>query len=584
MPSRPATRSGSSAAATRSQNLFDLNALFEFSSIVNSALELNFILSHYLLTLMGKLLSLRGMIVLKKGDALTVANVKGCPDGLIGQTVAIPRIPRSITYVKDVDGRRASWIGFFRDLDIHLLAPLVTGDTVVGVAGFGLSPLKKKLSPIEEQYVKSLTNIAASAIAKGIMFDEVRDVNRRLDRKIHEMTTLFELGKEFNAVLDADRLVKMLMFSIMGQIGATRYFLSLERNGAFVPVASRLDYPIPPELTAAFPNIRAAVTADALVRKNDQALKALCLGISIKTLVPLLVQGEVKGMIGLGDKLRGEPYLPSDLEFLTSLTNLAMISLENARLFHEAIEKQKMEDELLIAKEIQRGLLPKTTPDIPGFDFAAVNISSKQVGGDYYDIISVDDHTFVFAIGDVSGKGTPASLLMANLQATIRALVPLGLPLAELTKRVNDLICENTGSDRFITFFWGLLDTSARTFRYVSAGHNPPYLFRADGSIARLEAGGLILGIMKAIVPYQEGEITIQPGDTLVLFTDGVSEAMNTMEEEWGEERLEAVVKSHRGESSRELVDAIVRAIREHSQNAPQSDDITLVVATALPG
>ncbi len=580
----PKTTSGKTAAAARSQGLFDLNALFEFSGIVNSALDLNFILSHYLLTLMGKLLSLRGMIVLRKEDALTVANVKGCPDGLIGQTVEIPRIPRSLTYVNGVDGRRHPWIGFFRNLDIHLLVPLVTGESVVGVAGFGLSPLKKKLAPTEEQYVKSLTNIAASAIAKGVMFDEVRDVNRRLDRKIHEMTTLFELGKEFNAVLDADRLVKMLMFTVMGQIGATRYFLSIEKEGAFIPVASRLDRPIPLELTAEFPNIRSAVTTDTLVRKNDQPLKHCCLDISIKTLVPLLIQGEVRGMIGLGDKLRGEPYTPSDLEFLTSLANLAMISLENARLFREAIEKQKMEDELLIAKEIQRGLLPKTTPDIPGFDFSATNISSKQVGGDYYDVIAVDDHRFVFAIGDVSGKGTPASLLMANLQATIRALVPLGLPLAELTKRVNDLICENTGSDRFITFFWGMLDTSARTFRYVSAGHNPPYLFRQDGSIVRLDAGGLILGIMKALVPYQEGEVNIQPGETLVLFTDGVSEAMSTQEEEWGEERLEAVVRLHAGSSSREIVDAIVSAIREHSRNAPQSDDITLVVAKALPG
>ena len=154
----------------------------------------------------------------------------------------------------------------------------------------------------------------------------------------------------------------------------------------------------------------------------------------------------------------GGSYSDSDLEFIYSLGNLAIISLENTRLFYEAVEKQKMENELNIARDIQKGLLPRSLPTIPGLELAALNISSKQVGGDYYDVVVLENGTCVIAIGDVSGKGTPASLLMANVQATIRTLVHFNLPLSEMTSLVNRLICDNTGSDKFITFCWGIFD------------------------------------------------------------------------------------------------------------------------------
>ena len=565
------------------QDHFDLTSLFEFSAIVNSTLELNFILGHLLLTMMGKLLSLRGIILIRKADHVyVVENVKGLPLETLGQTLSIKKLPHALSYIEKIDARRQSWTRYFRSLHIHVMVPLITGGKTVGIAGFGLSPLKKRLSPLEETYIKSLTNIAASAIEKGIIVDELKNVNRRLDRKFHEMTTLFELGKEFNAVLDQERLVKMLMFTIVGQIGASRYFLCLEQNGAMKPVSSRLDGQVTPDICTSFHKIMTGVIVESLHRKSELQFKNSLTALGVHVIVPLLVQGEVRGMMGLGEKIRGEKYTQADLEFLTSLGNLAMISLENARLFQETIEKQKMENELLIAKEIQRGLLPKELPEIPSFDVAATNISSKQVGGDYYDIIVLSPTKYVLAIGDVSGKGTPASLLMANLQATIRALVPLGLPLAELTKRVNDLMCENTGSDRFITFFWCILDTDAKMITYVSAGHNPPYVFHPDGSCDRLDKGGIILGIMKALVPYQEGEIPLRPGDVLVLFTDGVSEAMNEKDEEWEEARLEAVVRCHLLEPASKIVNEIVDAIRNHSVGVAQSDDITLVIAKVI--
>ena len=316
-----------------------------------------------------------------------------------------------------------------------------------------------------------------------------------------------------------------------------------------------------------------------LAKQKKFALVAEFLAqLGIVAVVPMQIQNQVKGAVLLGEKLRGADYTKGDLEFLYSLANLAIISIENARLFREAIEKQKMEDELAIAREIQQGLLPTTLPKIAGFELAAINITSKQVGGDYYDVLPMHFDEYVLAIGDVSGKGTPAALLMANVQAALRAFAPMGLSLPAATARINDLTCRNTGRDKFITFFWGSLNSATKEFRYVNAGHNPPFLLRADGKIERLELGGIILGLMSTLTPYQEGSVTLASGDVIVMFTDGVSEAMNAQEVDFTEERLEEVLKTIRTKSPSEIIHGIQAALETHTQGTPQSEDRKSVV------
>ena len=561
---------------------FELGALFEFSRIVNESLDLKFILGHLLLTLMGKLLVVKGIVLLEQKSGLfSVENVKGLPGALLGQELAVSDLPKRLIYTDEEDARRFAWIRFFRANGIHFLLPLTVREKAVGIAGFGASPLRKKLSQKEQTYVKSLANIAAASIEKGLVLTQVRDVNRRLDAKIQELNTLFELSKEFNTSLEEERVVKLLTFAIMGQIGANRYVICLMRDGEHTVVASRLDRPLHPDMTSICGTIDSAVSLSSHAKKLKPAIVKVMEYNGLKALIPLKLQNKTRGLLALGEKMRGGEYTDLDIEFLTSLGNLATISLENARLFKEAIEKQKMEDELVIARDIQQRLLPSHLPFIEGFDVAAVNIPSKQVGGDYYDLISLANKQYLIAIGDVSGKGTPASLLMANLQATIRALAPLGLSLSEQTKGVNELICENTGIDRFITFFWGILNSETQTFRYVNAGHNHPYVFRSEGTVERLELGGLILGVMKTLRPYQEGEIMLRNGDVLLCFTDGVSEAMNEAGEEYGEERMQELVMPLLERSAREIVDALVEDVRKYALNAGQSDDITLVVLKA---
>ena len=270
-------------------------------------------------------------------------------------------------------------------------------------------------------------------------------------------------------------------------------------------------------------------------------------------------------------------YTNADIEFIFSVGSLAIISLENRRLFLEALEKQKLEEELDLAREIQRNLLPQKIPDYKSFDISAVNISSKQVGGDYYDIIELDKDDCVVAIADVSGKGVPASLLMANMQAFLQVICRQNTPLDEATGLINDLISSNTSDGRFITFFWGILNDITKTFNYVNAGHNPPLLVR-NGTITKLEIGGMILGVMKTMIPYKSESIQLQTGDVLVMFTDGISEAMNRRGEEFSDERLEKLSLEVVNENADSILKKIQCEVQNFTDGANQSDDITLVI------
>jgi sigma-B regulation protein RsbU (phosphoserine phosphatase) len=575
--SRPADRK-------KRESAFELKSLFEFSKVINSSLDLSFVLGDLLLTAMGKMMIAKGIVLLgSKNNVFSVANQKGLANTPQGKEFEIRRPPRSIIRIGRTKGQVYQWVKQLKEDGIAILFPIVSQSDVLGYVGLGEKITKDKFARKETTFLQSLFNISATSIENSMLVEDLRQTNRRLDLKIQELNTLFELSKEFNAVLDADKLVKLLIFSLMGQVGVSRYVVFLREGKSMKVAVSRLDGRFEDErFLKSLAEVDAPARISDIKKRNLQFVREKLESLGVKAIVPMQIQQELRGVLCLGEKMSREDYSVRDLEFLYSLGNLAIISLENARLFKEAIEKQRLEDELLIAREIQKGLLPSRLPEIPNFEIAATNISSKQVGGDYYDAISLGNSRYVIAIGDVSGKGTPASLLMANIQASIRALVPFDISMSELTKRVNDLMYENTSSDRFVTFFWGLLDAEKRGLTYVNAGHNHPYLVRSDGRIERLEKGGMILGIMSTLIPYEEETVYFNPGDSLVLFTDGVSEAMNKSAEEYGEPRLEDVLQNTHGKSAQEILDAIHQDVKKHTGDFPQSDDITLLVLRAI--
>jgi serine phosphatase RsbU (regulator of sigma subunit) len=248
----------------------------------------------------------------------------------------------------------------------------------------------------------------------------------------------------------------------------------------------------------------------------------------------------------------------------------------------EAIARERLESELKIARKIQEKLLPHEMPDVPGFEITGTSLPSQQVGGDYFDFLDMGEGKLGIAIGDVSGKGIPAALLMSNLQASLHAQQARSGDVAEVVSRINDLLVRSTDANMFATFFYGILDREKLRFTSTNAGHNPPLLFRHSGDIERLESNGLLIGFMAKQI-YSQHTVTLKPGDVLVLFTDGITEAVdigltNVADNLFGEERLIQVIKLHLSDSARSIQSAILKAIANFTGNSLQSDDITLVV------
>lgn len=254
-----------------------------------------------------------------------------------------------------------------------------------------------------------------------------------------------------------------------------------------------------------------------------------------------------------------------------------MYEYMRARIEDEAAARGRLEHEMNVARDIQMELLPKTFPNIAGLDVFGFTVPARHVGGDCYDIIDVGGGRLAITIGDVSGKGTPAAILMANVQAAVRALSESGVPPARLIEKVNSLVHRFTEDSVFITFFYCVLDTRTGQLDYVNAGHNPPCVFREDGRKEYLDRGGIVIGVM-AGASYEEGAIELGTGDTLVLYTDGITEAANADEEMFGEARLEAVLAEHRHASAREMEEMVYSSIKDFTAGAAQTDDLTMVV------
>lgn len=280
--------------------------------------------------------------------------------------------------------------------------------------------------------------------------------------------------------------------------------------------------------------------------------------------VPLAVEAMRRGVRDFVQK----PW--ENAQLLTTLGT--QIEWARARRERQRLEEQELED----AGEVERRLLPGEIPQIPGYQISGSWQPARSIGGDYFDVLKYGDRRLGLCIGDVMGKGIPAALLMSNLQASVRAAGSETAAPGELCGRLNRVVAANTASSKFITFFYGLLDRSSRRLAYTNAGHNAPILVRLDASHQRLEAGGPALGVLGEH-DYEQGEIGLWSGDRLLLFTDGVTEAVNASGEEYGEDRLIELVRENRGRCGGELQDAILASVREFSGGA-RADDATLIV------
>jgi sigma-B regulation protein RsbU (phosphoserine phosphatase) len=563
---------------------FDLRALYETSRLLSASLDLEFVLNNLLLTAMSKLLVTRGMALLfdPLEDAYRVASLKGMPTVEKDAQIKLEAIPAD-EMLRDDEVPEA--LATHR---VELVLPVAFGHRRIGLIGLGAKATGQPFEARELEFIQSLVNMSSAAVHNSLMVEELKQANRDLDNKIQQLNTLFDLSQEFNATLERDRLVKLLSFALMGQMLVGKHVLLLRRDdtedaGPDFEMAAKKG--VKGEMDA--DTIADLFEREELVLLQDDDVDADAWeGLQHCGLVlalPLQQQGETCAVLCLGPKMTGQDYTPDDVEFLYALGNLAFVSIQNLHLVEEQIEKERLEKEMRLAREIQEGLLPQSIPTVATVEVGTLALPSRYVGGDYFDVVQLDEDRLLIAIADVTGKGVPAALLMANLQACLQTMVPMDLSLEEAVGHMNRVICTNTGFDKFITAFVGIYDATDQHFEYVNAGHDPPLLIRADERVEQLKEGGLLLGVMKS-AGYERGRVDLHPDDVVMLFTDGVTEAMSPDDEEYTPERLERRLLDVHDRTAQQIVDAVQDDICRHTGDIVELSDDRTMVALKVTG
>lgn len=292
--------------------------------------------------------------------------------------------------------------------------------------------------------------------------------------------------------------------------------------------------------------------------------------------VPIVSNGQVIGALNLESDQPGA-FGPDDAELLQLFASVAALAIEKALLHRQVLEKQRLESQLRIARQVQAGLLPAAPPELSGWDVAAVNLPTWEIGGDYFDYIPLPDGRLGLVVADVSGKGVPAALIMATFRAALRTALRRDGCATGVAEEMNGILLEVTGAARFVTAVYGILEPASGRLAYVNCGHNPPLLLTAGRPRQLLERGGPALGLVVGAA-YERGEVTLGPGDLLALYTDGVVEPADAEGEEFGLERLERHLRAATGQPAGDAILSVVHATRTWAQASAYADDFTLVV------
>lgn len=418
--------------------------------------------------------------------------------------------------------------------------------------------------------------------------------NDRLKESIQELSTLNELSAVITSTMSLDNILNKVVSSSVKAINAeqgTIHLLDKSDAGAdpFKTLIRKADETTPQDrfrLDVELSGWMLAKRQPLLVNDFDSDKRFLnreAGDLKIKTLlsVPLVCKGKLVGVLNLFNKKNTSGFSQNDQRLLTIIASQSAQVIEHARLYEQEKHLLQIEKELEMAHEIQSRLLPKESPAVPGFDIAGASYAAKNVGGDYYDFIELEGGRWFIVLGDVSGKGIPAALLMSHLQATIRNQAMSDQTLVECISKSNNFLYLNTEGNKFVTLFGGILNPARQEFNYINAGHNFPYHLKKDGTLEPLKVGGLIMGIMPD-VPYEDGTVKIVRDELVVIYSDGVTEADNEFDDMFGEERLQELIAKHHKKSASELVAVIYDAVKQHEGSTDRDDDITIVVIKAV--
>ena len=498
-------------------------------------------------------------------------------EGLAG-VVAASHLSRRVESLQEYAPSRTIFQAFGITSEHVLAAPLIRRGVVLGVVEVFFPEQSTRFTEAELRYLRVLSY----QIAAGLNYFKMREQTERLSL---EEQKLAEVSEKISASLELDELLDLIIDALRSLIPydaigiylldrSTRdiqrmvvygYDQTIEQDALMQAGREALQLVIKSEKAVILREGRESLDQTSLQKKLNSAM-----------LAPILSNKRMIGVFTL-ESLEPDVYTAYDLELFEKFTNQVAISIEKARLHRELLSKKRLEQEISIAREIQKSFLPAQDPQIKGFEVAGLNLASRLVSGDHYDYIRIVEGQWGLVIGDVSGKGIPSALIMASFRASLLAEIRNNYSIRTIMAKVNQLLWESTDSNQFVTAFYGVLDEKRRILTYCNAGHNPGLLIHPDGTSTRLETGGLILGAFED-ASYWESYVKIQPNEILLLYTDGVTEIYDEDEEEFGVERLLELVTAHRTLSAQEITQLVKKKILEFAANRAIQDDCTLLV------
>ncbi|MGB7061973.1 MAG: GAF domain-containing SpoIIE family protein phosphatase [Candidatus Zixiibacteriota bacterium] len=488
------------------------------------------------------------------------------------QPVISNRVKEDPRYCPELEER----IGF--SIDSLICIPLLRRGRLIGVVTVLNKMNGKEFDQEDLEVFSSLADQIAIALDNSYLFG-------KLKKKTLETETLLEVEKSLSSTLDLSELLELILDSLLKVVryDAVVIFLVDRKKQEIEHIKARgFDPALEPDLQLKIGEGVAgwaAKTQESLIVpdvKEDPRYIEARVETKSGMVVPIVSQNRTIGVFSLeSDELNA--YGHDDLELLEAFASLAAISLERARQHEEILKKRKLEEELSIAKRIQQSFLPRAKPRLPGFDISGINIPSEEVGGDYYDFIPIIENQIGIIIADVSGKGIPAALIMASVRAGLIAEIRNNYAIRSIMAKVNNLLFESTASDIYVTAVYGVLDPKNRIFTFSNAGHNAPILRRADGEMKYLTEGGMALGMFENS-KYEERPLGISPGEIIVFYTDGVTEAKNDKEEEFGTRRLKQVIGDSHQLGASQIQENIYDAVKEFTGLSHQEDDLTMIV------
>jgi phosphoserine phosphatase RsbU/P len=552
---------------------FHLTSLLDLSSGLHKGQSAEELLGTVLLSMMGRLKTSRSCVLLPKGDYYLASVVRGFPE------FSFRDLHQSITsnIITEVFNGDEQMPPEFVALGIHTTVPLVYDKELLAVLCLGKMASQDQVADGVIQYLSLVKMLTTIALHNANIVNSLMRTSEELRAQHLMVKTMFEISRDFTSAKSKRELLRIIGLHLMGRLVITSFalFFTEPINGEQVIYAKPSDVDLEQLLPEVLNVSNATFVADM---QQDLLLTQALNDHGVELVAPMLVNGVKRGVVVTRGKLSKAPFAPDDLVFLEAVGNTAMTAIDNERLVSAEIQ---VKSELAIALEIQRDLMPLTTPKLDGLDVATFWQASRTIGGDYFDVIPISEGRTLFAVADVAGKGVPAALLMANTQSALTILAQLDIPLTEIAHRLNTLLCENTKPEVFVTVFLAIVDMRSNTLSYVTMGHNPPVLL-TNGRCELLEEGGLLAGVVPDPPDYVMGQRVLAHGDVLILYTDGVTECQDSSGKEFGVDRLTQIALQTAHGPASDICNGLVSAMQSHCKAAQAADDTTIMVIKVI--